>query len=227
MPERGLPFPEGDPLGGYDPYSSSKAACEILCASWRRSFFSVDIRIQNRPCDGARRKRDRRRGLRGGSPDSGSGTRADCRTEGHAPLSPGRAALAACSGTSGGISAVWRRRLHGNAAGFSEAFNFGPLESDVRPVGDVADAVCESLGLPGRGKTPCNLTKPELLRLDSGLAKKALSWGSAAAVRRNAAMDLRLVSRLAARRRSPCPDLDQIRALSTSSIPRESGIGIL
>lgn len=32
-------YREEDPLGGYDPYSSSKAACEIAIASWRRSFF--------------------------------------------------------------------------------------------------------------------------------------------------------------------------------------------
>src|SRR5690606_35289927 len=38
-PENGLPFREEDPLGGYDPYSASKAAAEILCASWRRSFL--------------------------------------------------------------------------------------------------------------------------------------------------------------------------------------------
>ena len=33
-------YREGDPLGGYDPYSSSKACAEILTHSWRRSFFS-------------------------------------------------------------------------------------------------------------------------------------------------------------------------------------------
>ena len=33
-------YREEDPLGGYDPYSSSKAACEIAISSWRRSFFS-------------------------------------------------------------------------------------------------------------------------------------------------------------------------------------------
>lgn len=32
-------YREEDPLGGYDPYSSSKAAVEIAVASWRRSFF--------------------------------------------------------------------------------------------------------------------------------------------------------------------------------------------
>ena len=34
-------YRESDRLGGYDPYSSSKAACEILIASFRDSFFSA------------------------------------------------------------------------------------------------------------------------------------------------------------------------------------------
>lgn len=33
-------YREEDPLGGFDPYSSSKAAAEIAIASWRRSFFA-------------------------------------------------------------------------------------------------------------------------------------------------------------------------------------------
>jgi len=32
-------YREQDPLGGHDPYSSSKAAAEIAIASWRRAFF--------------------------------------------------------------------------------------------------------------------------------------------------------------------------------------------
>jgi CDP-glucose 4,6-dehydratase len=32
-------YREEDPLGGYDPYSSSKAAAEIAVSAWRRSFF--------------------------------------------------------------------------------------------------------------------------------------------------------------------------------------------
>jgi CDP-glucose 4,6-dehydratase len=39
-PERGLPFKEEDKLGGYDPYSASKAAAEIVIESYRRSFFN-------------------------------------------------------------------------------------------------------------------------------------------------------------------------------------------
>jgi CDP-glucose 4,6-dehydratase len=39
-PERGTPFKEDDKLGGYDPYSASKAAAEIVIDSYRRSFFN-------------------------------------------------------------------------------------------------------------------------------------------------------------------------------------------
>ena len=39
-------YRENDPLGGYDPYSSSKAAAEIAIDSWRSSFCSgVDRRL--------------------------------------------------------------------------------------------------------------------------------------------------------------------------------------
>ena len=38
--EKGRPFKETDPFGGYDPYSASKGACEIAISSYRRSFFN-------------------------------------------------------------------------------------------------------------------------------------------------------------------------------------------
>jgi CDP-glucose 4,6-dehydratase len=38
----GLPFKEEDPLGGYDPYSASKAASELLIESWRKSFIDIN-----------------------------------------------------------------------------------------------------------------------------------------------------------------------------------------
>ena len=40
--ELGNPYTENDPLGGYDPYSSSKACAEIVSSSYRRSFFHPD-----------------------------------------------------------------------------------------------------------------------------------------------------------------------------------------
>jgi CDP-glucose 4,6-dehydratase len=40
-PELGQPFKETDPLGGHDPYSASKAAAEILIASYRNAYFNT------------------------------------------------------------------------------------------------------------------------------------------------------------------------------------------
>lgn len=39
-------YRENDPLGGYDPYSSSKAAAELVVSSWRQSFFSSNTKVK-------------------------------------------------------------------------------------------------------------------------------------------------------------------------------------
>ncbi len=38
--ETGQAYVESDPLGGHDPYSASKAACEIAVGSYQKSFFA-------------------------------------------------------------------------------------------------------------------------------------------------------------------------------------------
>lgn len=38
-------YREIDPLGGHDPYSASKAATELVAASWRQSFGNADLKI--------------------------------------------------------------------------------------------------------------------------------------------------------------------------------------
>jgi CDP-glucose 4,6-dehydratase len=43
-------FIETDPLGGYDPYSSSKACSDILVDSWRYSFFPIDNYNNHKKC---------------------------------------------------------------------------------------------------------------------------------------------------------------------------------
>lgn len=39
-PEDGQPLTETDPMGGYDPYSMSKGAAELVTSSYRNSFFN-------------------------------------------------------------------------------------------------------------------------------------------------------------------------------------------
>lgn len=41
-------YRETDPMGGYDPYSMSKGATELVVASWRRSFFAPATFDQHR-----------------------------------------------------------------------------------------------------------------------------------------------------------------------------------
>ena len=42
------PYVESDPLGGYDPYSSSKACAEIVAAAYRQSFFPVPHLVEHK-----------------------------------------------------------------------------------------------------------------------------------------------------------------------------------
>ena len=44
---QGKAFVETDPLGGHDPYSASKAACELLVESWRKSFWPDGRSVKN------------------------------------------------------------------------------------------------------------------------------------------------------------------------------------
>jgi CDP-glucose 4,6-dehydratase len=41
--ERRIPFREDDKLGGFDPYSASKACAEIVTTSYKHSFFGNDV----------------------------------------------------------------------------------------------------------------------------------------------------------------------------------------
>lgn len=47
-PENGEAFVEDDKLGGHDPYSASKAACEIAISSYARSFFAKENYAQHK-----------------------------------------------------------------------------------------------------------------------------------------------------------------------------------
>ena len=45
--EQSHAYTEDEPMGGYDPYSSSKGACEIAISSWRRSFMHPDKYVEH------------------------------------------------------------------------------------------------------------------------------------------------------------------------------------
>lgn len=173
-PERGEPFSENDPMGGHDPYSSSKAACEILCASWRRSFFEAA---------------DREAGLATARAGNviGGGDYADDR------LVPDlvRARL---NGTETRLrypDAVrpWQHvleplrgylmlaeRLFEHPREFARAFNFGPERDDFQPVRALADRLCALLGTKWVHEISPQPHEAGLLRLNSSLAQERIGW---------------------------------------------------
>lgn len=174
-PERGTPFNEDDPLGGHDPYSSSKAAAEILCASWRRSFMESDT--------------SRTVGLataRAGNVIGGGDFATDrlipdlvrarqnslaARLRYPAAVRPWQHVLEPLGGYLRLAEA-----LHRDPHSFSTAFNFGPEKDDFRPVGELADGVCTALGSHWELEAAPQPHEAALLRLDSTRAENLLGW---------------------------------------------------
>jgi CDP-glucose 4,6-dehydratase len=173
-PESGRPFREEDPLGGHDPYSASKAAAEILCASWRRSFLdSADSPV----------------GLataRAGNVIGGGDFAADrlvpdlvrarqagvkARLRYPAAVRPWQHVLEPLAGY-----LMLAEALHGDARAFSTAFNFGPDKDDFRPVGELADGVCAALGSAWDLEPAPQPHEAGLLTLDSSRAERLLGW---------------------------------------------------
>ena len=105
-------IPEDDPLGGADPYSSSKAAAELVTAAYRRSFFGSGARAGS--CDGPRRERDRRRRLGGGPARPGHRARADSGAAARDSQSECRPAVAARPRSGRGIPPAGRTALRGH-----------------------------------------------------------------------------------------------------------------
>jgi CDP-glucose 4,6-dehydratase len=175
-PELGHPFQEQDPLGGHDPYSSSKAACEILTASWRRSFLGGEA--TGRPVGLATARAGNVVG--GGDfaadrliPDLVRARRAGGRARLRYPAAvrPWQHVVEPLAGY-----LILAERLHGEARAFSEAFNFGPDPSDFRPVGEVADRVCAAIGSRWDREDAPQPHEAGLLTLDSSRARARLDW---------------------------------------------------
>lgn len=180
-PESGHPFREEDPLGGYDPYSASKAACEILCASWRRSFLTpapgstnvvglATVRAGN-VIGGGDFAEDRL------VPDLVRARMAKDGAESTTPLRypdavrPWQHVLEPLAGY-----LLVAEKLHADPVTYATAFNFGPDKEDFRPVRDVADGVCAVLGSMWEHQPSPQPHEAGLLRLDSTRAESMLGW---------------------------------------------------
>ncbi|HEY9177619.1 MAG TPA: CDP-glucose 4,6-dehydratase [Flavipsychrobacter sp.] len=178
-PERGTPFNEEDKLGGYDPYSASKAAAEIVIESYQRSFFN--------PGDYSRHKKSvasvRAGNVIGGGdfaddriiPDIVRALEFDQPVNLRNPNSirPWQHVLEPL-----GAYLYLGAKMSEQPEAYSTAFNFGPNEEDMLTV-----EVLTNIFIQQFGRGTYNVLQQEgapheakLLLLDSNKAKKAIGW---------------------------------------------------
>jgi CDP-glucose 4,6-dehydratase len=129
-------YRENDPLGGYDPYSSSKACSELVTASYRNSFFHPSEYADH----GVAIATARAGNVIGGGDWTPDGLVADITKSilNKQPVlirnpyatRPWQHVLDALNGY-----LTLAERLYENGSAFADAWNFGPYESSIKPVG--------------------------------------------------------------------------------------------
>lgn len=168
-------FREGDPLGGSDPYSASKACAEIVSASYRRSFLEKDGRCllatarAGNVIGGGDWAEDRLipdiiRALLAGRP-------IDIRNP--AAVRPWQHVMEPLRG----YLELGRRLLAGQAD-CADAWNFGPVAEDQIPVSDIAERMVTLWGAGeiAYGGDPNAPKEAATLRLDISKAAYGLDY---------------------------------------------------
>jgi CDP-glucose 4,6-dehydratase len=179
--EKDYAYREGDPLGGHDPYSSSKAAAEIIIESYRKSFFAVEqpLRVAlasaraGNVIGGGDWATDRilPDAIRALSKGQNIGVRNKNATR------PWQHVLDPLSGYLTLGAALARSLGKSGPADFCTAFNFGPNSESNRPVSDVVDEIVRHW--PGKWEDRSESNAPHeagLLNLDIAKASQALAW---------------------------------------------------
>ena len=171
--ERNDPYTEGEALGGYDPYSSSKACSELVTSAYRRSFLAAQ---------GVALGSARAGNVIGGGDWSAdrllpdflraidAGETLSIRYP-HA-IRPWQHVLEPLAGY-----LQLAEKLYVENAAYAEAWNFGPEEADSRPVEWLVDKLCARV--PGARWQREAVPQPHeagTLKLDSGKANQRLNW---------------------------------------------------
>ncbi len=167
------PYRENEALGGFDPYSSSKACSELVSAAYRGSYLnSAGIHLASA----------RAGNVIGGGDWAAERLVPDClrALDGGQPLVI-RSPLATrpwqhvLEPLSGYLSLAEKLYCEGRC--FAEAWNFGPEDADTRPVQWIVEYLCNQVS----GATwHCDPTpqphEARMLKLDSSKAKAQLGW---------------------------------------------------
>lgn len=173
------PYRENDRLGGYDPYSASKACAELLIDSYRNSFFNINnLEIHNKGIAVARAGNV----IGGGDwskdrliPDTVRSLilGEDIIIRNPISVRPWQHVLEPISGY-----LLLGQRLNDYPLNFSQAYNFGPKSDEALSVEQILKMFIE---VWGSGKYRCEneLNSPHeagLLKLDISKAIQELNW---------------------------------------------------
>ncbi len=172
-------YQENDRLGGYDPYSSSKACCELVIDSYRNSFFNPHNVSEHGKSIGVARAGNV---IGGGDwsvdrliPDIAKALTHDQEIVIRNPnaVRPWQHVIEPLFGY-----LELGAKLNEKPVEYSQAYNFGPNKSDALTVEEM---VQKSIGIWGKGHYTAvsNLANPHeagLLKLDISKALKELHW---------------------------------------------------
>lgn len=179
-------YREHEPLGGHDPYSSSKACSELITAAYRRSFFSHPPMhpITGSPCQStlAQLATARAGNVIGGGDWAKDRLIPDCirsmlkneklMIRNPSAIRPWQHVLEPLAGY-----LLLAMRLHEEGSPYAAAWNFGPCDQDCRPVRWIVERIsgffndfvweCESAS---------HAHEANILKLDSSKACSRLGW---------------------------------------------------
>ena len=173
-------YRENEPMGGYDPYSSSKGAAEIAINSWRRSFFN--------PIDYGKKHHVSIASVRAGNvigggdwakdrivPDCIRALEANKPIEIRSPraIRPWQHVLEPLSGYM-----LLASKMLKEPTKYCEGWNFGPRTESITSVWDVATLLTQYYGKGDLmdASNPNALHEANLLMLDINKAKFQLGW---------------------------------------------------
>jgi len=172
-------YRENEPMGGYDPYSSSKGAAEIAISSWRNSYFNPKKFASH----GKSIASVRAGNVIGGGDWAKDRIIPDCirALEDNKPIEirspesirPWEHVLEPLSGY-----LLLGEKIAHNPGKFSEGWNFGPNLDSIVPVWDIATEVIKNYG-SGELKDLSDKNAPheaKLLSLDVAKARFVLGW---------------------------------------------------
>lgn len=172
-------YRENEPLGGYDPYSNSKACSELVTSSYRNSFFNPNDYQTHGVALGSARAGN----VIGGGDWAADRLIPDCirsLLKGQEILIRSPQAIRPWQHVFEPLSGylTLAQKLFENGPRFAEGWNFGPDDNDCRPVEWIVKRMCLKWGLGSGYKIEGGEHPHEAnyLKLDCSKAKARLGW---------------------------------------------------